>query len=363
MAPLVPPIRRAMPQPDAGVPPAPLVVRDAGGDGAAWDACVAAHGGSVFQRWGWKGVYETAYALEAPYLAAYAGATVAGVLPLVRVRSPVFGEHLVSVPWLNTGGPVGTPEACRALAAAAVARQGRARAVELRARAPRPPDGLGLTPTPRKVTVVLPLVPGDPEGTVRRLDAKVRSQVRRAARDGITVRFGPEMLDPFHAVYVEHMRDLGSPAHSLGFLEAIVRLLGEGAWVGVAYAGDTPIAGGFAIVDGDELEMTWASALRRHARSAPNMALYGAFVQRAASAGLARFNFGRCTPGSGTHRFKRQWGGDDEALAWERHPAPAGGEAPDGVGRVARAASAVWRHLPLPLVRRLGPALLRGIPV
>jgi hypothetical protein len=92
------------------------------------------------------------------------------------------------------------------------------------------------------------------------------------------------------------------------------------------------------------------------------MALYGAFLQRAAAEGLAHFNFGRCTPDSGTHRFKRQWGGVDEPLGWERHPAPAAGN-PDGVGGAARAASRLWRHLPIPLVRALGPPLLKGIPV
>ena len=33
------------------------------------------------------------------------------VLPLYRVRSRVFGTHLMSVPFMNYGGPVGTPEA------------------------------------------------------------------------------------------------------------------------------------------------------------------------------------------------------------------------------------------------------------
>jgi hypothetical protein len=52
----------------------------------------------------------------------------------------------------------------------------------------------------------------------------------------------------------------------------------------------------------------------------------------------------------------------DEPLGWERHPAPAAGH-PDGVGGAARAASRLWRHLPIPLVRALGPPLLKGIPV
>lgn len=65
--------------------------------------------------------------------------------------------------------------------------------------------------------------------------------------------------------------------------------------------------------------MTWASALAEHNRTSANMGLYHAFMLRAISDGCTRFNFGRCTPGSGTHRFKLQWGGREEALWWYQH--------------------------------------------
>jgi len=40
---------------------------------------------------------------------------VQGVLPLVRVRSPLLGHYLVSMPFLNAGGPIGSPGAVAAL--------------------------------------------------------------------------------------------------------------------------------------------------------------------------------------------------------------------------------------------------------
>ena len=49
------------------------------------------------------------------------------------------------------------------------------------------------------------------------------------------------------------------------------------------------------------------------------MLLYWAFMERAVREGLRIFNFGRCTPGAGTHRFKRQWGSRDEPLWWYQH--------------------------------------------
>ena len=59
-----------------------------------------------------------------------------GVLPLARVRSWLFGHYLVSLPFLNDGGPLGSPEARRQLVedAVAEARRSRVDLLELRTR-------------------------------------------------------------------------------------------------------------------------------------------------------------------------------------------------------------------------------------
>jgi hypothetical protein len=110
--------------------------------------------------------------------------------------------------------------------------------------------------------------------------------------------------------------------------------------------------------------MTWASALSEYNRIAPNMLLYWSFMERAIEQGLGLFNFGRCSPGVGTHRFKRQWGSRDEQLWWYQH-------APGGVTEAATPSPdsgawawgpRVWRKLPLPLANVLGPRVVKYIP-
>ena len=60
------------------------------------------------------------WAMSAPALAARdAAGTLEGVLPLVRVKSLVFGHFLVSQPFVNYGGPLGCDDAIRALVAEA----------------------------------------------------------------------------------------------------------------------------------------------------------------------------------------------------------------------------------------------------
>src|SRR2546427_12313808 len=63
----------------------------------------------------------------------------------------------------------------------------------------------------------------------------------------------------------------------------------------------------------DEFELTWVSSLREHDSKMPNMLLYWSFMEQMIARGVRVFNFGRCTPGGGTHQFKHQWGGVDRS--------------------------------------------------
>lgn len=328
---------------------------------ATWNAFVEAHPhGSTFHRWEWRSVYREVYRHESPYLMAYAGTDLCGVLPLVRVKSLIFGHYLVSLPFVSYGGPLGDADAERALTARAAELAQGAKLLEIRS---RQPIETSLTPVNRKITVVLDLVPNDYDATFKKFDSKLRSQVRRGDKEGVVVRFGREHAAAYHRVFAEHMRDLGSPAHGLRFFERLADALGERAWIGVAYLGEEPVAAGFAIENGTEVEISWASALRRHQKLSPNMTLYGAFIKRTCERGFSAFNFGRCTEGSGTHKFKKQWGARDESLPWYMLHSTTGASAPPTPDQGAFGlAVKVWQRLPLAVTMPLGAQLIGGIP-
>jgi len=334
------------------------------GTPAEWDAFVrGAAGWTHFHLWGWRDVIERTHRHECPYLAARGpNAVLEGVLPLVRVRSRLFGHFLVSMPFLNYGGPLGGAEAVRALAAEAVAiaERDRAKLLELRSLEPLPLD---LPVSHRKITVVLDVPPGGPEALFEGFKAKLRSQIRRPEKEGVSVRFGREQIGPFYTVFSRHMRDLGTPTQPRRFFDVIADEFGGDAWFGCAYLGEVPIACGAGFRWGGEFEMTWASALVAYNRLSPNMALYWAFLERAAREGVTRFNFGRCTPGSGTHRFKQQWGARDVPLHWYQH-ATGGREVhtPSPDDGAYSWGPRLWKRLPVALATALGPPIVRGIP-
>ena len=93
------------------------------------------------------------------------------------------------------------------------------------------------------------------------------------------------------------------------------------------------------------------------------MLLYCAMLERGIAEGARVFNFGRCTEGSGTHRFKSQWGGRDVPLWWYQWT-PGGVEAatPSPDQGAFAWGPRVWRRLPLPVATALGPRIVRYLP-
>lgn len=338
-----------------------------------WEAFVAATPGATFCHLpGWKHIMSDVLGHPMSH-AVVRGPTgdLRGVLGLVSVHSRLFGRYVVSMPFLNYGGPLGDAASREQLVAWALgrARAERAKLLELRwrqaARTDRTGDEdlpAGVRVSARKVTVTLAL-PTDAEALFTKgLKAKVRSQVRRPMKEGLEARFGADEVPAFYEVFARNMRDLGTPVLPRRLFESLVRTFAGEAVVCVVRKGDEPVAAGFGFHWRDEFELTWASSLREYNPIAPNMLLYWRLMEHAIARGATTFNFGRCTPGGGTHAFKLQWGGVDEPLPWAAW-SPDGSFAtpnPDE-GKFALAVRA-WQRLPLGVSRLLGPPLARRIP-
>jgi FemAB-related protein (PEP-CTERM system-associated) len=340
-------------------------------EGAAseWDTFVRAQPNwTHFQLHGWRDVIRKVFGHECVYLAARDASTneIVAVLPSVRVRSIVFGHFLVSMPFLNYGGPLGNEVGVRALVASveALAAKKGIGLVELRSRTALPID---LPVSHRKLTVVLDLPP-DSEVLWKALPAKVRSQIKRPKKDGVEIRCGADQVGPFYAVFARHMRDLGTPAQSRAFFDTMLEVFPNDVHIAVAYHANQPIACGWGFLWNGEFEITWASALRSHKAMSPNMLVYWELMERTTAAGARLFNFGRCTKDSGTYRFKMQWGGREEVLWWYQHAANAAGEhgatvsTPSPDQGVFALATRVWQKIPVPVATLLGPRIVRYIP-
>jgi FemAB-related protein (PEP-CTERM system-associated) len=330
--------------------------------GNSWDAFVArSHDATFCHLSGWRDIMADVLGHECHYAAAVDDeGSWCGILPLVRVRSALFGSYVVSMPFLNYGGPLGSVTAQERLSQFALleARRFNAGLLELRNRELVPSV---LRVHPRKIIVVLQL-PKSSKELWDGFPSKLRSQIRRAMKAELEPRFGLDQIEPFYEVFSRNMRDLGTPVMPRSWFEAIGKTFPHLAHFGVVYHRGVPVAGGCGFLWRGEFEITWASALREFNQLAPNMLLYWSFMQHLIGLKAHTFNFGRCTQGGGTHRFKSQWGGTDVPLPWAQWSPGEVTATPSPDRRAYRVAAALWRHLPLPVTNRVGPVLARVIP-
>ena len=333
-----------------------------GGDGE-WDAYIANIDGSTFSHQaGWRSIMTDVLAHETIYLVARddRGAW-RGVLPLVRVRS-LLGHFLISMPFVNDGGPLGDAVTQEQLVMHAVeeAKRSGASLLELRSRWDIPGP---LEPRHRKITVHLSL----PESTEllweKTFRAKLRSQIRRPSKEGMVARCGPNELPAFYEVFARNMRDLGTPVLPPAFFERLSDKFGESVlFTSVSTREGKPAAAGCSLLWRGEVEIVWASSLREYNQLSPNMLLYARTMEESIGRGAHLFNFGRCTPGGATHKFKLQWGGHDVPLPWPSWSRSEAGGPPSADSAKFRIATTVWSRLPLALTNRIGPVLARHLP-
>lgn len=336
------------------------VIEATEGDAAEWNAFVRNDPEGTFcHLWQWGPQFQESFGHRPRYLVARdGGGKIEGVLPVVEMRS-VLGHFLISMPHLNYGGPIGSPDAREALVRRAreIAHAGGVSRLELRSRRSTAP---GLAAGRGKVTVVLPLPETVEALWQKTFRAKLRSQVRRAQKEQMEVRFGPDQMEAFYRVFSRNMRDLGTPVLPRSFFAGLTQRFPDEVVFGAVYSEGRPVAAGCGFVGNDEFEMTWASSLREYNAKAPNMLLYSAFMEEMIAREVSAFNFGRCTPGAGTHRFKLQWGGEDEPLHWTGWPAQS--SASDEPGAAFQLASRAWQRLPVAVAEAIGPVLAARLP-
>lgn len=334
------------------------------GDPHEWDAFVAASpGASGYFAYVWRGILEKSFGHRSYYLTARESGAITGVLPLVHMKSLLFGNFLVSIPFVTYGGLL-----CRDKAAeTALLEAGEelrtklgARHVELR-HAGEP--CLDLPAKRHKVAMVLQL-DGNVDVMWGEVGVKVRNQVRKAQRSGLEVVWGgTELLDDFYTVFVRNMRDLGTPVYAKSFFANVLAGLPEQTRIVAIRKDGRPAAAGLLFRHGQTLEIPWASSIRDYNALCPNNLMYWEAIRHGVSLGLRRFDLGRSTPGAGTFKFKEQWGARPEPLAW--HYILSQDESlPDLTNQNPNFFLAIeaWRRLPLPVTRLIGPPIVRCIP-
>ena len=331
---------------------------------ASWDAFVAGHTNSVnYHRWAWKRVIEQAFGWTTFYLIAEQNGKISGILPLVWLKSRLFGNLLCSLPFFSEAGLLAdSPEARDALLAETIrlARELKVKYVELRHRGDSP---VSWPAKSSKVTLECDVLP-DAEENMRHLSTKMRTNIRRSLKLGLEAEFGrEEFLEDFYNVFCLKMRELGTPVYSRKFFAATFENFpGESFICRVRHEGKT-VAAGFLTGWRGSMEANWSASSPEAMNLRPNMFLFWQMLCFAGQKGYRIFDFGRSSVGSGTYEFKQQWNTRVVPLHWNYWLAE-GSELPEvnPQNPKYRASIWAWQRMPLSLTKWIGPPIARCLP-
>ncbi|MFZ0211475.1 MAG: FemAB family XrtA/PEP-CTERM system-associated protein [Candidatus Acidiferrales bacterium] len=333
-------------------------------DSGPWDAYVEANPRATnYHRWRWKQLIESTYGHRTFYLAAREDGKIRGVLPLVGIKSWLWGRFLVSMPFFSYGGILAdTPEAHDQLLRKAESLAGDWGAKHIELRQGEALNGSWQSST-AKVSMSVPL-PETSEKLFGSLASRLRNKIRSAQKQGLRAQWGKEeLIKDFYKVFSCNMRNLGTPVYPRAWFENFLRVARDTSHILLVWDGEEPVAGTFITTYRDQVELPWIASTPAARGKYSTVFLYWTALEWAAQNGFRRVDLGRCTPGSGTHRFKTQWLCEEVPLPWS-YWLKEGGTLPQLRPDNPRLRLAVeaWKRLPLGVANLLGPRIVRAIP-
>lgn len=329
---------------------------------ARWDAFVmSCPGATFFHRSGWLDVIASVFRHHAHFLYAERNGRIEGVLPLVHVKSLLFGNALVSLPFAVYGGVAAdTSDAGAALEGQAhsLAQRLGVRHLELRNVVARHPDW----PTQNLYVTFRKSIEPDVEANLLAIPRKQRAMVRKGIKAGLAGEIDTDARR-FFALYADNVHRHGTPALPRRYFEALQRVFGPDCEILVVVdANGKPVSGVLSFYFRNEVLPYYAGDVDAARALAANDFKYWDLMRRACERGLQLFDFGRSKQGTGSYSFKKNWGFEPQPLHYE-YRLYHGNTIPQNnpSNPKYRAFIALWRRLPVGVANRLGPLLVRNL--
>lgn len=341
-----------------------MIVREfSEGDSEAWDAFVnTSDEATFFHRAGWRKVIQDSFGHACPFLIAETDGGIDGVLPLVEIKSFLFGHALISNGYSVCGGPIARSEEARqALTEEAIKRLKQSGADYLEFRCPEK-EAAGWA-TKRDLYAAFSWVIEEDEGAnLKQIPRKQRAVLRKALKNELRVEFD-ESIDTLYPLYALSVRNLGTPVFSRKYFENLHREFGGDCRIVSVYAPDgQPLSSVMNFYFKDQVLPFYTGAHPLARRLGASDVQYWYTMRDAVQRGLKVFDFGRSKVGTGPFNFKKNWGFKPEPLTHQFY-LPDGGDLPNvnPTNPKYRLFIEVWKRLPLPIANTIGPWIVRGI--
>jgi len=326
-----------------------------------WDAFVdSCPNATFFHLGGWKDVIETAFGHRSYYLLAKSADEITGVLPLVHIRSRLFGNALISTPFCAYGGAATTDERAQAsleAAACTLAEELKVDYLEFRNREARHPDW----PTKQLYVTFRKTMEPDPEENLLAIPRKQRAMVRKGIKAGLKGEFDAS-IDRFYTAYSQSVHGLGTPVFSRAYFNRLREVFKDKCDIlTVTHDGDL-VSSVMNFYFRDEVLPYYGGGTPAARQLKGNDFMYWELMRHSCGRGLRVFDYGRSKQGTGSYSFKKNWGFEPSPLFYEYYLVKAK-QMPDisPMNPKYRIFINAWKRLPLPVTQVIGPLIARNL--
>lgn len=335
-------------------------------DEARWDAFVeAAPDGTFYHLSGWKRIFEDTLGHRTWYLFCEYDGQIEAVLPLAQVRSLMFGNALISVPFLVYGGPLATSSATAEMLIGKAIELGReldVDYVELRHRtAPKTDQGSTDWIDNCSYVTFRKRISPDPEENMLAIPRKQRAMIRKGIKAGLRAE-EDDNADRLHAALLECKRNLGTPFFGRDYLQAIKDEFRSRAEILTVTRQNSLVCSVMSFRFRDEILPYYGGGGRIARDYYGNDFMYWAVMEKACKNGVRIFDYGRSRENTGAYRFKKHWGFEPTRMHYQYHLVRAAEEPELSPSNPKfQLLINIWRRLPLPLAGKLGPPIARRL--
>lgn len=330
-------------------------------DVARWDRFVqACPEATFFHRAGWKSIIENVFGHETFFLMAESAEGIEAVLPLGRVRSRLFGDALISVPFGVYGGVAALNETARRALEDEAERLAVDLGVdylEMRNRRVGREDW----PTKDLYVGFRKEIDPDPDANLKAIPRKQRAMVRKGINNGLKSELDDDEGRFFRA-YATSVRNLGTPVYPQRYFRALIDEFGEAAEVMTIAKDGRTVAGVLSFFFRDEVLPYYGGGTNEARALKANDFMYWEVMRRSAERGYRVFDYGRSKVGTGSYSFKKNWGFVPEPLPYQYRLVKAS-EVPNvsPANPKYRLLVKTWQRLPVSLSTLIGPLVSRNI--
>jgi len=334
------------------------------GDCGKWDDYVENHPeANVYHMSAWGRAVSASMGHKCYYIYIEENGKICALLPLIHIKSTLFGNSLISVAFATGGGPI---------------YNNRQALTFLDAECRNLSESLGVDylecrnsdevhddwPSKKEMySIFRKTLSSDNEENLLAIPRKQRAMVRKGIKFGLRAVVD-DLPDRLFSMYSESLRNLGSPVFPKKLFSCLKQEYGDNCEIlTIETDKGKAISSVMAFYFRDEVIPYYGGGTYEARSLAANDFMYWSLMERAVRVRNCRiFDFGRSKNGTGAFSFKKNWGFEAKPLNYE-FMLKKGEELPDinPLNPKYQLMIKIWKKLPLSVANIIGPMISKSL--